>query len=265
MRRSTPRRAALCQGLVKRDGHILPQSQVFELSTTSITALSEGHIHLAVAGPEHRHATEESRRPTPQPAARPDDDAVLAAAFRELHGARLHGFAMLVTLGDRQSAERSAGFALAAGAGQVAALRHPERAAAWLRARTLRDAPPAPVARRTDPTRGATREPLPRSGWTRPSISGLAALSLDARAALVASAIERFDPIDVETILDAAPATARRLVAEARGTLPAQCAGRQAPISTGSANTRTATSPSGCRRWQPAPSRAASRRDERGA
>jgi len=44
---------------------------------------------------------------------------------------------------------------------------------------------------------------------------GLAALTLDARAALVASAIERFDVIDIETILDASPAAARRAVAEA--------------------------------------------------
>jgi hypothetical protein len=46
---------------------------------------------------------------------------------------------------------------------------------------------------------------------------GLAGLSIEARAAIVASAIERFDPIDVETILDAAPAATRRVVAEARG------------------------------------------------
>jgi len=45
---------------------------------------------------------------------------------------------------------------------------------------------------------------------------GLAALSLDARAAFVASAIERFDPIDVETIIDAAPAATRHALAEAR-------------------------------------------------
>ena len=37
-----------------------------------------------------------------------------------------------------------------------------------------------------------------------------------ARAAIVASGIERFDPIDVETILNAAPAATRRIVAEAR-------------------------------------------------
>ena len=45
---------------------------------------------------------------------------------------------------------------------------------------------------------------------------GLAKLSIDARAALVASAIERLDPIDVETILDSAPAATRHTVAEAR-------------------------------------------------
>ena len=45
---------------------------------------------------------------------------------------------------------------------------------------------------------------------------GLAALSINARAALVASDIERLDPIDVETILDAAPSATRHTVAEAR-------------------------------------------------
>ena len=48
---------------------------------------------------------------TLQPAPAPNDDATLAAAFRDLHGSRLHGFAMLVALGDRQSAELVAGFA----------------------------------------------------------------------------------------------------------------------------------------------------------
>ena len=45
---------------------------------------------------------------------------------------------------------------------------------------------------------------------------GLASLDLNARAALVASGIERFDPIDVETILNAAPASTRHVVSEAR-------------------------------------------------
>jgi DNA-directed RNA polymerase specialized sigma24 family protein len=141
------------------------------------------------------------------------DDALLAAAFRELHGARLHGFAILVTLGDRRAAERAAGFALAAGAEQAAALRHPERAAAWLRARTLRTL--GPRLRRSTPAE-ARRAALEALGVEEAVHRGLAALNVNARAAFVASAIEGFDPIDVETILDAGPAATRRTVAEAR-------------------------------------------------
>lgn len=139
----------------------------------------------------------------------------MAVAFRDLHGSRLHGFAILVTLGDALAAERAAGFALAAGARQAAALRHPERAAAWLRARTLRG------LRRWRPLRRSTlaeerRAALAPLGVDESVFRGLAVLSIGARAALVASAIERFDPIDVETILDAAPAAARHVVADAR-------------------------------------------------
>jgi hypothetical protein len=140
---------------------------------------------------------------------------VLAAAFRNLHGPRLHGFALLVTLGDQPAAERVAGFSLAAGAEQAAALRHPERAAAWLRARCLRALRSRRWVRGTTPIelRRAALAPL---GVGEAVFRGLAALSIDARAALVASDIERFDPIDVETILDAAPAATRHTVAEAR-------------------------------------------------
>ena len=140
---------------------------------------------------------------------------MLADAFRELHGARLHGFAMLVALGDQRSAERAAGFALAAGAGQAAALRHPERAAAWLRARTLRDLHEPGWLNRSTPVE-ARRTVLAQLGVGDAVYRGLAGLSMDARAALVASTIERFDPIDVETILRAAPAAARHAVAQAR-------------------------------------------------
>jgi hypothetical protein len=142
---------------------------------------------------------------------------MLAAAFRELHGPRLHGFAILVTLGDRQSAELVAGFALAAGAEQAAALRHPERAAAWLRARVLRS---LHQRRSVKPkvTDDARRATLATIGVDTAAFRGLAALSVGARAALVASSVEGFDAIDIETILEAAPAAARRLVADARGT-----------------------------------------------
>jgi DNA-directed RNA polymerase specialized sigma24 family protein len=45
---------------------------------------------------------------------------------------------------------------------------------------------------------------------------GLAGLSPEGRAALVASLIERFEPMDTETILGASPAAARRQIARAR-------------------------------------------------
>jgi hypothetical protein len=156
-----------------------------------------------------------TRTATHQPAPSQYDDAMLAAAFRELHGARLHGFAMLVALGDQRSAERAAGFALAAGAEQAAALRHPERAAAWLRARTLRGLHEQRWRNRSTPIE-AKRAALAPLGVGDAVFQGLAGLSMDARAALVASAIERFDPIDVETILHAAPAATRHAVAQAR-------------------------------------------------
>ena len=150
-----------------------------------------------------------------QPAPAQYDDATLAAAFRDLHGPRLHGFALLVTLGDSRAAERAAGFALAAGAAQAAALRHPERAAAWLRARTLRGLAQRRMRRASPPvdTRLAALAPL---GVSETVYDGLAGLSIQARAALIASAIERLDPIDIETILDAAPAATRHAIAEAR-------------------------------------------------
>jgi hypothetical protein len=69
--------------------------------------------------------------------------------------------------------------------------------------------------RRSIPTE-ARRSALAPLGVDESVYRGLAALSIDARAALVASDIERFDPIDVETILNAAPAATRRAVAEAR-------------------------------------------------
>ena len=144
-----------------------------------------------------------------------DEDALLGDAFRDLHGSRLNGFAILVSLGEARSAERVAGEALAAGAEQAAALRHPERAAAWLRARTLRGLRRGRSHGRSTPD-GERRDALAALGADDAVFQGLAALSLEARAALVASAIERIGPIDIETILRAGPGTTRRIIAEAR-------------------------------------------------
>ncbi len=139
----------------------------------------------------------------------------LRAAFRDLHGARLHGFALLVTLGDRQRATLTAARVLEEGVGRAAELRHPERAAAWLRARLLRNlgrGRGATAARRDEEGRAALRE----LGAADPLFDGLATLPMKERAALVASAIERFVPGDVETILGLRPGTSPRVVARAR-------------------------------------------------
>lgn len=152
---------------------------------------------------------------TPRPAVAQVDDSRLAEAFRNLHGPRLHGFALLVSLGDPEPAERAAGETLAAGEQQATALRHPERAAAWLRARTLR-ALHQGLSRGTAIPAAARQATLAPLGVDGVVYEGLAVLSLEGRAALVASAIERFEPIDTETILGTSPAAARRVIAQAR-------------------------------------------------
>jgi hypothetical protein len=61
----------------------------------------------------------------------------------------------------------------------------------------------------------ARRASLADLGVAGPAFDGLAALSPMERAALAASVIEGFEPIDVETILDLAPTAARRATARA--------------------------------------------------
>ena len=152
---------------------------------------------------------------TPRAAATQVPDSKLAGAFRELHGKRLHGFALLVSLGETGPSERVAAEALEAGAAQAAALRHPERAAAWLRARALRGLHQG-VGRRQSPTPAVRRQTLAALGVDEAMYTGLEVLGLEARAALVASAVERFEAIDTETILGVSAPAARKLVSRAR-------------------------------------------------
>ena len=152
---------------------------------------------------------------TPRDAAAQVPDSRLAGAFRELHGKRLHGFALLVSLGETGLSERVASEALEAGAAQANELRHPERAAAWLRARALRGLHQG-VGRGPSPTTAERREALATLGVDAPMYDGLAMLGLEARAALVASAVERFESIDIETILGASPSAARKVITRSR-------------------------------------------------
>jgi len=141
---------------------------------------------------------------------------LVRAAFRELHGTRLHGFALLVTMGDRARAARLAGEAIAAGAARTSELRHPERAAAWLRRRVTRNA--ARAGRRARAISAAEgRRALEELGVDVAAFAGLAALTSRERAALVADTIERLERGDVATIVGIDGARLDRLIRHVRG------------------------------------------------
>lgn len=174
--------------------------------------------------------------PEPRPPVHDSADASpedLHRAFRELHGASLLGFALLVTLGDRRRALALAAGALAAADHHSDELRHPERAAAWLRARVT-----AAAGRRDSPIDAEARldalEPL---GVAASVLAGLAALGVRERAALIASEIERLDERDVATIvrrggnrLDAMLRRARQGFLEGSGAVTTGHAGMAGPL-----------------------------------
>jgi DNA-directed RNA polymerase specialized sigma24 family protein len=139
---------------------------------------------------------------------------LVRAAFRDLHGTRLHGFALLLTLGDRTRAARLAGEAIAAGTARISELRHPERAAAWLRRRVARNVERGGRASRRNPA--DARVALEELGVDAAAFAGLSALSTRDRAALVADSIERLDRGDVATILGVDGARLDRLIRRVR-------------------------------------------------
>ena len=158
----------------------------------------------------------------------PRDPAVLHAAFRELHGARLHGFALLVTLGDSSRAVQIASEALAAGARRTESLRHPERAAAWLRARVVKAARRSPIwSQRPDPQ--AQHDALAAIGVDNRAFAGLAALGPRGRAAIVALDVEQLDERDAELILGLSTAGLQHYAARMRREFAAACEGVGAP------------------------------------
>lgn len=174
-------------------------------------------------------------QPTEQrdPAAMAPPADLVRSAFRELHGTRLHGFALLLTLGDRPRAARLAADALRAAEADLGSHRHPERAAAWLRAHVLgaagrRSGRDLPVDRR------ATLEEL---GVNGPARAGLTALSTRERAAVIAASIERLEPLDVATIvgrdggrLESLLRRARTRYLEAAAVVPPDSAFPRGPI-----------------------------------
>lgn len=152
-----------------------------------------------------------SQNPSESHAIVPAD--VQRAAFRELHGPRLHGFALLLTLGDQSVAMRLAADALAAGAARTSELSHPERAAAWLRQRVVRGA----GRRHGEMTRpDRRRAALEELGVDDAAFAGLSALNLRERAALVVTTVERLDRRDLATIIGLDGTRLERLVRRAR-------------------------------------------------
>ena len=69
---------------------------------------------------------------------------------------------------------------------------------------------------RERPDAGSRLAALRSLGVDQSTYDGFAALSITARAALVASAVERFETIDVETIIGADAPRTRRLIERAR-------------------------------------------------
>ncbi len=146
------------------------------------------------------------------PAAMAPPADLVRSAFRELHGPRLHGFALLLTLGDRPRASRLAADALRAAEGDLASHRHPERAAAWLRAHVLRAA-----GRRSGRVSSIDRRAgLEELGVNDTARAGLTALNTRERGAVIAASIERLDPLDVAAIVGREGARLESLLRRAR-------------------------------------------------
>ena len=150
-------------------------------------------------------------RPTVSGAA---SDEPRRAAFRDLHGPRLHGFALLLTLGDQPLAARLAAQALAASATRTSELSHPERAAAWLRQHVVRGAGGRLGVADARPDR--RRPALEELGVDGVALAGLSALGVRERAALVATTVERLDRRDVAQIVGMDGTRLERLVRRAR-------------------------------------------------
>jgi DNA-directed RNA polymerase specialized sigma24 family protein len=132
--------------------------------------------------------------------------AELARAFEDVHRPSLAMFAFLFMLGDCARADRATDAALRDGARRVADLRHPERAAAWLRRHIVRSTWITP------------HRAVHRAGQTirmGGALTALAALNRGERTVLIADVVEGLDHRDVGTIVDRDPRGVERLLARA--------------------------------------------------
>jgi hypothetical protein len=133
--------------------------------------------------------------------------------------ARLRGFAMLVALGDQRAASSAWRGALDAASRRRQPLDHP---AGWLRRHVMRRLDHglwAHVERRlpaaSEELEVERRATLRAFGASDAVISGLRALSVAERAAVVAQEIERLDPAEIDELLGRQDAARRRFAARA--------------------------------------------------
>lgn len=148
--------------------------------------------------------------------ARPQPDGDVSrqesiAAFRDVHGRHLHGFALLLTLGDRQAAAALAAGALADATLHLDELRHPERAAAWLRANVVRQARRGRFAPSSNGMAALETLDVPRA-----AAQALSQVGLVERAALITTVMERLDRRDVAVVVGRDGDRLERLLVSAR-------------------------------------------------
>lgn len=134
-------------------------------------------------------------------------------AFREVHVRRLHAFALLIAVGDAPMAARLAGEAMRAAVPHIPALRHPERAAAWLRRHVVDG---AQRAVRSDPPTTEHRAMLGALGIDETTQDALRALPVRERAVLICAEIEGLDRRDVGDVVRRSGARLCRLTTKAR-------------------------------------------------
>lgn len=179
----------------------------------------------AVGEPATIVAPDAQETPQPEesePAGAADDASDdTAAAFREVHERRLHGFALLLTLGNRSAAAELARNALREAEPRLQELAHPERGAVWLRRHVLRHAPKRVEGGGRGPFR--RNRPAPNSaegvadlGANEILVEALARLDLQARAALILQDVERFREVDVADALGTDLRASERLLRDAR-------------------------------------------------
>jgi DNA-directed RNA polymerase specialized sigma24 family protein len=143
------------------------------------------------------------------PAASPTPPAgdAARAAFHDLHGPALYGFALVVTYGDQALAARLTGRALEDGAQRADELAHPERAAAWLRHRVTGGVPRR--SRRGGPALAERRALLTTLGVEPVLADALRELSPGQRAAVIASGSEWLSRTDAAEAAASSPSGVR--------------------------------------------------------